>query len=139
MADSPNTVNVANSAARLEEIGVGTRRAAPSRRARRRGPRLLPGGRAAGLQRGSSAAPGADVLTRPARSPRPVADEVSPFLGLEKAAVLQDARCFNDSQLDARRCQQARSGRGAARKSKRRVALNVAPRSRARLRPACAR
>jgi len=34
---------------------------------------------------------------------------VSPFWGLEKAAVLQDARCFNDSQLDARRCQQART------------------------------
>jgi coatomer protein complex subunit gamma len=36
---------------------------------------------------------------------------VSPFWGLEKAAVLQDARCFNDSQLDARRCQQARTRR----------------------------
>jgi hypothetical protein len=38
----------------------------------------------------------------------PPAVEVSPFWGIEKAAVLQDARCFNDSQLDARRCQQAR-------------------------------
>jgi coatomer protein complex subunit gamma len=30
----------------------------------------------------------------------------SPFWGIEKGAVLQEARCFNDSQLDARRCQQ---------------------------------
>ena len=32
--------------------------------------------------------------------------EVSPFWGIEKSSVLQDARCFNDSQLDARKCQQ---------------------------------
>lgn len=32
--------------------------------------------------------------------------EFSPFWGIEKGAVLQEARCFNDSQLDARRCQQ---------------------------------
>jgi hypothetical protein len=42
------------------------------------------------------------------RARSPTAVEVSPFWGIEKAAVLQDARCFNDSQLDARRCQQAR-------------------------------
>jgi hypothetical protein len=35
---------------------------------------------------------------------------VSPFWGIEKSAVLQDARCFNDSQLDARKCQQASLG-----------------------------
>lgn len=34
--------------------------------------------------------------------------EFSPFWGIEKGAVLQEARCFNDSQLDARRCQQVR-------------------------------
>ncbi|EYU37789.1 hypothetical protein ABFS83_02G023800 [Erythranthe nasuta] len=35
-------------------------------------------------------------------------DEVdySPFLGIEKGAVLQEARVFNDPQLDARRCSQ---------------------------------
>jgi coatomer protein complex subunit gamma len=32
--------------------------------------------------------------------------EYSPFWGIEKGAVLQEARCFNDSQLDSRRCQQ---------------------------------
>ncbi|EHA8590933.1 coatomer subunit gamma-2 [Cocos nucifera] len=30
----------------------------------------------------------------------------SPFLGIEKGAVLQEARVFNDPQLDARRCSQ---------------------------------
>ena len=40
--------------------------------------------------------------------------EVSPFWGIEKASVLQEARCFNDSQLDARKCQQARLGRTTA-------------------------
>eukprot|EP00252_Welwitschia_mirabilis_P027999 TRINITY_DN98_c0_g2_i1.p1 TRINITY_DN98_c0_g2~~TRINITY_DN98_c0_g2_i1.p1 ORF type:complete len:890 (+),score=165.23 TRINITY_DN98_c0_g2_i1:103-2772(+) len=33
-------------------------------------------------------------------------DEYSPFLGIEKGAVLQEARCFHDPQLDARRCTQ---------------------------------
>lgn len=32
--------------------------------------------------------------------------EYSPFLGIEKGAVLQEARVFNDSQLDPRRCSQ---------------------------------
>ena len=32
--------------------------------------------------------------------------EFSPFWGIEKGAVLQEARCFNESQLDARKCQQ---------------------------------
>ena len=32
--------------------------------------------------------------------------DYSPFWGIEKGAVLQEARCFNESQLDARRCQQ---------------------------------
>ncbi|KAK4742301.1 hypothetical protein SAY87_000302 [Trapa incisa] len=32
--------------------------------------------------------------------------EYSPFLGIEKGAVLQDARVFNDPQLDPRRCSQ---------------------------------
>lgn len=32
--------------------------------------------------------------------------EYSPFLGIEKGAVLQEARVFNDPQLDARRCAQ---------------------------------
>ncbi|KMZ56280.1 Coatomer subunit gamma-2 [Zostera marina] len=34
-------------------------------------------------------------------------DEYSPFLGIEKSAVLQEARVFNDPQLDSRRCSQA--------------------------------
>ncbi len=34
------------------------------------------------------------------------AAEYSPFYGIEKGAVLQEARVFNDSQLDARRCAQ---------------------------------
>ncbi|KAL6213583.1 hypothetical protein ACLB2K_013030 [Fragaria x ananassa] len=33
-------------------------------------------------------------------------EEYSPFLGIEKGAVLQDARVFNDPQLDPRRCSQ---------------------------------
>ncbi|CAL6309066.1 unnamed protein product [Bathycoccus prasinos] len=33
-------------------------------------------------------------------------DQYSPFWGIEKGAVLQEARCFNDSQLDSRKCQQ---------------------------------
>lgn len=32
--------------------------------------------------------------------------EYSPFYGIEKGAVLQEARVFNDSRIDARRCQQ---------------------------------
>ncbi|GBG77576.1 hypothetical protein CBR_g24023 [Chara braunii] len=32
--------------------------------------------------------------------------EYSPFYGIEKGAVLQDSRVFNDPQLDARRCAQ---------------------------------
>ncbi|XP_068656175.1 coatomer subunit gamma-2-like [Aristolochia californica] len=32
--------------------------------------------------------------------------EYSPFMGIEKGAVLQEARVFNDAQLDARRCSQ---------------------------------
>lgn len=32
--------------------------------------------------------------------------EYSPFYGIEKGAVLQEARCFNDSHVDPRRCQQ---------------------------------
>ena len=40
------------------------------------------------------------VLTRVA------AAEYSPFYGIEKGAVLQEARCFNDPHIDARRCQQ---------------------------------
>ncbi|KAJ8460638.1 hypothetical protein OPV22_033564 [Ensete ventricosum] len=32
--------------------------------------------------------------------------EYSPFLGMEKGTVLQEARVFNDPQLDARRCAQ---------------------------------
>ncbi|KAF8020540.1 hypothetical protein BT93_G1078 [Corymbia citriodora subsp. variegata] len=32
--------------------------------------------------------------------------EYSPFLGIEKGAVLQEARVFNDPQLDPRRCSQ---------------------------------
>ena len=34
------------------------------------------------------------------------AAEYSPFFGIEKGAVLQEARVFNDPQLDARRCAQ---------------------------------
>ncbi|CAH8320237.1 unnamed protein product [Eruca vesicaria subsp. sativa] len=32
--------------------------------------------------------------------------EYSPFMGIEKGAVLQEARVFNDSQVDPRRCSQ---------------------------------
>lgn len=34
------------------------------------------------------------------------AAEYSPFYGIEKGAVLQEARCFNDPHIDPRRCQQ---------------------------------
>jgi hypothetical protein len=37
-----------------------------------------------------------------------IAAEYSPFYGIEKSAVLQEARCFNDRELDARRCAQVR-------------------------------
>ncbi|XVF45264.1 hypothetical protein PTKIN_Ptkin02bG0191400 [Pterospermum kingtungense] len=33
-------------------------------------------------------------------------EEYSPFLGIEKGAVLQEARVFNDPQIDPRRCSQ---------------------------------
>ena len=33
-------------------------------------------------------------------------EEISPFVGIEKGIVLQEARCFNDPQLDVRKCQQ---------------------------------
>jgi coatomer protein complex subunit gamma len=36
------------------------------------------------------------------------AAEYSPFYGIEKSAVLQEARCFNDRELDPRRCAQVR-------------------------------
>ena len=36
----------------------------------------------------------------------PGAVEYSPFYGIEKGAVLQEARMFNDRNIDARRCQQ---------------------------------
>ena len=32
--------------------------------------------------------------------------EYSPFYGIEKGAVLQEARIFNDPHIDPRRCQQ---------------------------------
>ena len=35
-----------------------------------------------------------------------VSAEYSPFFGIEKGAVLQEARVFNEPQLDARRCAQ---------------------------------
>ena len=34
------------------------------------------------------------------------AAEYSPFFGIEKGAVLQEARVFNESHLNARQCQQ---------------------------------
>jgi hypothetical protein len=39
-----------------------------------------------------------------------LAAEYSPFYGIEKSAVLQEARCFNDRELDPRRCAQVCSG-----------------------------
>ncbi|KAK3240866.1 hypothetical protein CYMTET_49332 [Cymbomonas tetramitiformis] len=33
-------------------------------------------------------------------------EELSPFYGIEKGAVLQESRVFNDPQIDVRRCQQ---------------------------------
>ena len=38
-----------------------------------------------------------------------VAAEYSPFYAIEKGAVLQEARCFNDPHIDSRRCQQVQS------------------------------
>ena len=35
-----------------------------------------------------------------------LAAEYSPFYAIEKGAVLQEARCFNDPHIDSRRCQQ---------------------------------
>lgn len=35
-----------------------------------------------------------------------LAVEFSPFYGVEKSSVLQEARIFNDSHVDPRRCQQ---------------------------------
>ena len=35
-----------------------------------------------------------------------VTDDRSPFWAIEKGAVLQEARCFNDNQISTRRCQQ---------------------------------
>ena len=35
--------------------------------------------------------------------------EYSPFYGIEKGAVLQEARIFNDPHIDPRRCQQVRA------------------------------
>jgi coatomer protein complex subunit gamma len=52
------------------------------------------------------------MLTKRTATPPPpplffgCAAEYSPFYGIEKGAVLQEARVFNDSQLDARRCAQ---------------------------------
>lgn len=34
------------------------------------------------------------------------AAEYSPFFGIEKGAVLQEARIFNESHINARQCQQ---------------------------------
>lgn len=62
----------------------------------------------------ASAGPPVSPCFRVGRALTRGAVEVSPFWGIEKASVLQDARCFNDSQLDARKCQQA--GRAAARR-----------------------
>jgi coatomer subunit gamma len=36
--------------------------------------------------------------------------EYSPFYGIEKGAVLQEARMFNDRTVDPRRCQQVTTG-----------------------------
>ncbi len=49
-------------------------------------------------------------------TPSAVAAEYSPFYGIEKGAVLQEARIFNDSHIDPRKCQQVwfRSARDAA-------------------------
>lgn len=49
----------------------------------------------------------------PPASPAPVA-EYSPFYGIEKGAVLQEARIFHDPNLDPRRCSQARRAPRAA-------------------------
>ena len=38
--------------------------------------------------------------------------EYSPFYGIEKGAVLQEARIFNDPHIDPRRCQQVRAVTG---------------------------
>lgn len=50
---------------------------------------------------------GAAPPSRPAtHHPNPPSVEYSPFYGIEKGAVLQEARCFHDAHVDARRCAQ---------------------------------
>ena len=34
--------------------------------------------------------------------------DYNPFLGVDKGAVLQEARIFHEAQLDVKRCQQVR-------------------------------
>ena len=46
----------------------------------------------------------ADALLLP--PPHTHSVEYSPFFGIEKSAVLQEARCFNDAHVDARKCAQ---------------------------------
>lgn len=56
----------------------------------------------------SCAAASLHVQSEPAALPAAHAVEYSPFYGIEKGAVLQEARVFNDSHVDPRRCQQVR-------------------------------
>ena len=56
----------------------------------------------------SCAAAPLHVQSEPAALPATHAVEYSPFYGIEKGAVLQEARVFNDSHVDPRRCQQVR-------------------------------
>lgn len=42
----------------------------------------------------------------------PCTAEYSPFYGIEKGAVLQEARIFHDPNLDPRRCSQVHSSSG---------------------------
>ena len=70
-----------------------------------RAARPPPPGRRGRRRRLQPSAPAAAHAVRAARRP---AVEYSPFYGIEKGAVLQEARVFNDSHVDPRRCQQAR-------------------------------
>ena len=64
-------------------------------------PSSLPSGRTAAITLRTNSAPKA-----PDCGAVHAEVEYSPFYGIEKGAVLQEARMFNDRVVDARRCQQ---------------------------------
>ena len=88
--------------------GPGARAAARAPRSRSSGRSAVLGGRP-DAGRGGPRLAGTD-FARPALA----VEYASPFFGLEKGSVLQEARVFNDPQLDARRCQQVLPNRRAS-------------------------